>query len=169
MDVLYEDLVKFWRGLNSNSVRYIMIGGFATRFHGFNRNTDDLDMWLDDTIENRKNLRKAFVDLRYGDFASLETMEFVPGWTSFNVGGGIELDILTKMEGLQGLTFGECLVMASIADLEGVKVPFLHITHLIENKKKVNRPIDQIDVIELEKIRKIREEEKTGDFGALDL
>lgn len=29
-----------------------------------------------------------------------------------------------------------------------------------ENKKVVNRPKDQIDVIELEKIRKIREEEK---------
>jgi hypothetical protein len=159
MDVLDEALVEFWRGLNINSVRYIMIGGFATRFHGFNRNTDDLDIWLEDTIENRKNLRKAFVDLSYGDFASLETMEFVPGWTRFNVGGGIELDILTKMDGLQGLTFGECLVMASIADLEGIKIPFLHITHLIENKKKVNRPKDQIDVIELEKIRKIREEE----------
>jgi hypothetical protein len=159
MDLLNEDIVEFWRGLNGNSVRHIMIGGFATRFHGFNRNTDDLDMWLEDTIENRKNLRKAFVDLSYGDFASLETMDFVPGGTSFNVGGGIELDILTKMEGLQGLTFDECLVMASIADLEGIKVPFLHITHLIENKKKVNRPKDQIDVIELEKIRKIREEE----------
>ena len=47
--------------------------------------------------------------------------------------------------------------MASIADLEGIKVPFLHINHLIENKKIVNRIKDQIDVIELEKIRKIRE------------
>ena len=30
--------------------------------------------------------------------------------------------------------------------------------HLIANKRIVNRPKDQIDVIELEKIRKIREE-----------
>ena len=156
MDILDEELMAFWRGLNENNVQYIMIGGFATRFHGFNRSTDDLDLWLDDTLPNRKNLRKAFADLGYGDFGSLETMEFVPGWTSFYIGGGIELDILTKMEGLRGLTFGECLGMASIADLEGVKVPFLHINHLIENKKTVNRPKDQVDVIELEKIRKIR-------------
>ena len=47
--------------------------------------------------------------------------------------------------------------MASVADLEGVEVPFLHISHLIENKKIVNRPKDQVDVIELEKIRKLRE------------
>jgi hypothetical protein len=85
-------------------------------------------------------------------------MQFVPGWTNFYIGGGIELDIMTSMKGLENISFSECLGLASIADLEGVEVPFLHINHLIENKKIVNRPKDQVDVIELEKIRKIREE-----------
>lgn len=158
MDILDEELVKFWKVLNDNEVRYIMVGGFATRFHGFNRSTDDLDMWLDDTLENRKHLRRAFSELGYGDYASLETMQFVPGWTNFYVGGGIELDIMTQMKGLEDVSFNESLEMASIADLEGILVPFLHINHLIANKRTVNRPKDQIDVIELEKIRKIREE-----------
>jgi len=157
MDMLDDELLRFWKALNNNNVRYIMVGGFATRFHGFNRITDDLDMWLEDTVENRKNLRKSFQVLGYGDFSSLETMQFVPGWTNFYLGGGIELDIMTNMKGLEGIAFSECLNKASIADLEGVKVPFLHINHLIENKRIVNRPKDQIDVIELEKIRKIRE------------
>ncbi len=156
--MLDEELLRFWKVLNENKVRYIMVGGFATRFHGFNRNTDDLDMWLDDTIENRKNLRTSFSELGYGDFSSLEMMQFVPGWTNFYIGGGIELDIMTSMKGLENISFSECLSLASIADLEGVEVPFLHINHLIENKKIVNRPKDQVDVIELEKIRKIREE-----------
>jgi len=133
-----------------------MVGGFATRFHGFNRNTDDLDMWLEDMLENRKNLRAAIRMLGYGDFAPLETMPFVPGFSSINIVGGIELDIMTQMKGLEDHSFEECLSMASIADLEGVHVPFLHINHLIQNKKVVNRPKDQIDVIELEKIRSIR-------------
>ncbi len=153
-----EGLLRFWEALNVNSVRYIMVGGFAIRFHGFNRSTDDLDLWLDDTVENRRNLRKSFSALGYGDFSSLETMKFVPGWTSFYVGDGIELDIMTAMKGLENISFSECLNLASIADLEGIKVPFLHINHLIENKKMVNRPKDQIDVIELEKIRKIRDD-----------
>lgn len=137
-----------------------MVGGFATRFHGFNRNTDDLDLWLEDTLGNRKNLRTAFSILGYGDFSSLETMQFVPGWTNFYIGGGIELDIMTSMKGLENISFRECLDLASIAELENIKVPFLHINHLIENKKIVNRPKDQIDVIELEKIRRFREEGK---------
>jgi len=156
--MLDDELLRFWKCLNKNKVRYIMVGGFATRFHGFNRNTDDLDMWLDDTVENRKSLRTSFSDLGYGDFSSLEMMQFVPGWTNFYIGGGVELDIMTSMKGLENISFSECLSMASIADLEGVKVPFLHLNHLIENKKMVNRPKDQVDVIELEKIRKIREE-----------
>jgi hypothetical protein len=156
MDVLDEELLQFWKALNTNHVRYIMVGGFATRFHGFDRTTDDLDMWLDDTVENRKNLRKSFKDLGYGDFSSLEMMQFVPGWTNFYIGSGIELDIMTEMKGLEGFSFKECLLKASFADLNGIKVPFLHINHLIDNKKAVNRPKDQLDVIQLEKIQQLR-------------
>lgn len=160
MDVLAEDLLQFWRALNNCGVRYIMVGGFATRFHGFNRSTDDIDMWLEDTNENRKNLREAFKILGYGDFSSIEMMQFVPGWTNFYVGSSIVLDIMTTMKGLENIPFDECLEMASIANLDGVEVPFLHINHLIDNKKMVNRPKDQVDVIELEKIRKIREKDQ---------
>ena len=158
MDVLDEELLRFWEALNKNNVRYIMVGGFATRFHGYNRNTDDLDMWLEDNLQNRKNLKIALNELGYGDFASIETMQFVPGWTSFYA-AGIELDIMTEMKGLEGLSFDECYALAFQANLEGIIVPFLHINHLIQNKKAVNRPKDQIDVIYLEKIKKILEEE----------
>lgn len=158
MDILDDELLNFWRTLNNNQVKYIMVGGFATRFHGFNRNTDDIDIWLDDKLQNRKNLRKSFKELEYGDFPSIETMEFVPGWTSFYVGQAIELDIMTTMKGLENYTFDECMDIASVADLDGIIVPFLHINQLIANKKAVNRPKDQIDVLELEKIKKIREE-----------
>lgn len=157
MDVLDEGLLRFWKALNDHGVKYIMVGGFATRFHGFNRSTDDLDIWLYDTLDNRKQLRLAFRELGYGDFQSFETMQFVPGWTSFYVENAIELDIMTSMKGIENLSFLECLEIASVADLEGIVVPFLNINQLIDNKKAVNRPKDQIDVIALEKIRELRE------------
>jgi hypothetical protein len=159
MDVLNEDLLKFWEELRKQNVKYIMIGGFATRFHGYNRSTDDLDIWLDDTLINRQNLRKAFKNLGYGDYASIETMEFVPGWTSFYA-AGIELDILTYMKGLEHLSFEDCYQHAFIATIENIDIPFLHIDHLILNKKAANGPKDQIDVIYLEKIKEIRDKEQ---------
>lgn len=66
---------------------------------------------------------------------------------------------MTDMKGLEDYTFNECFALASVADLDGIEVPFLHINQLIVNKKAVNRPKDQIDIIELEKIKKIRESE----------
>ena len=91
-----------------------------------------------------------------GDYPMLEYMQFIPGWTDFHLNNGLRLDILIDMKGLEGYAFEECLEMASIADIENIKVPFLHINQLIENKKIVNRPKDQIDVQALEQIVQLR-------------
>jgi hypothetical protein len=65
---------------------------------------------------------------------------------------------MTGMNGLENISFDDCYLIAVRANLEGIIVPFLHINHLIENKKAVNRPKDQVDVIYLEKIKKLLEE-----------
>lgn len=54
MDVFDEDLLRFWEYMNKHHVNYIMVGGFATYFNGFERTTNDLDIWVEDTISNRK-------------------------------------------------------------------------------------------------------------------
>ena len=133
-----------------------MVGGFAVNMHGYMRATKDADMWIKDSLPNRQNLRKAFVELGYGDYESLETMQFVPGWSEFYIGDGILLDIMTGMKGLEEYSFDDSLQKASLADLNGILVPFLHLNHLLANKKAVSRPKDQLDVIELEKIKEER-------------
>jgi len=153
MDILDEDLIHFWTVLNKCSVQYIMVGGFAVNLYGYTRATNDIDLLLKDDTLNRRNLARAFSELGYGNI-SFEEIQFVPGWTNFYIGTGVLLDIMTSLKGVD-LSFDECLQMAPVAEIEGVRVPFLHINHLIQNKKVVNRPKDQIDVIELEKIQKI--------------
>lgn len=160
MDLLDESLLSFWLALNNNAVRYIMVGGFAVRFNGFNRSTEDIDLWMEDTLENRKSLRKSFFVLGYGDYPMLENMQFIPGWTKFYIAFGVELDIMTSMIGLEKYSFDECLRESKIADLDGVKVPFLHINHLLANKAALNRPKDKLDIMELEKIKKVSEQLK---------
>jgi predicted nucleotidyltransferase len=158
MDIFDEEILKFWAALQDQQVRYIMVGGYATNLHGYQRYTGDIDIWIDDDIETRHRLRKAFLECGMGDYYMLETMQFVPGWTDFHLMNGLRLDIMVNMKGLEGYSFDECLSMASVADIDGVKVPFLHINQLIANKKAVNRPKDQVDVIELERIQKIQNE-----------
>lgn len=154
MDIFEEAFINLWKCLNKHSVRYILVGGFATNFHGFNRLTTDVDLYLEDTLENRKRLRQAFKDLGLGDFEPIERIQFIPGWVDFQLDNGVRMDIMTSLKGVS-FTFDECLQMAPIAEIEQVNVPFLHINQLIENKKAVNRPKDQADVIELEKIRNL--------------
>lgn len=159
MDIFDEEILKFWKALQDNNVQYIMVGGYATNLHGYQRFTGDLDIWLKDTLENRQLLRTAFKDCEMGDYPMIEYMQFIPGWTDFHLNNGLRLDILIAMKGLEGYTFDECLEMASVADIENVNVPFLHINQLIENKKIVNRPKDQIDVQALELIVQLRNKE----------
>jgi len=158
MDIFDEEILKFWAALQKTKVKYIMVGGYATNLHGYQRFTGDIDIWIEDTTENRQRLREAFIESGMGDYYMLETIQFIPGWTDFYLMNGLRLDILVNMKGLEGYSFDECLNMAAVADIDGVQIPFLHINQLIANKKAVNRPKDQQDVIELEKILKLQDE-----------
>lgn len=55
-------------------------------------------------------------------------------------------------------TFDEYFQIATIADIENIKIPFLHLNQLIANKRAVNRNKDKMDVAELEKIKLLRKE-----------
>ena len=163
MDIFNEELINYWKSLNLHAVKYIMVGGVATNFNGYQRTTDDVDVWIEDTIENRNKYRVAFKEYSGVDFFMMERMQIIPGWTSFNLNNGYRLDLLIEMKGLERYSFDDCHTMASIADIDGLLVPFLHINHLIANKKAVNRPKDQLDVFYLEKIKKIQEEDQSGE------
>jgi predicted nucleotidyltransferase len=152
MDIFDEDLLSFWRTLNKRGVKYIMVGGVATNLNGYQRTTEDIDIWLEDTGTNREQFREAYREYSGTDLSEIATMQFIPGWVDFRLNNGFVLDILVDMKGLEGFGFEDCLRQANIADIEDVRIPFLHINHLIANKKAVNRPKDQLDVIYLEQI-----------------
>jgi len=155
MDVFNEEFILFWSALNEFKVKYIMIGGVATNLHGYQRTTNDIDVWIEDTPSNRSNLRKAMKQYTGMDYFMIDTMQIIPGWTNFYLNNGFRLDFMVDVKGLEEFTFDESLSMASIADIEEQQVPFLHINQLIASKKAANRSKDQVDVIYLEKIKEL--------------
>jgi hypothetical protein len=159
VDVFDEELLSFWRTLKEFEVNYIMVGGIAVNLNGYNRATDDIDVWIEDTKENRQKFRLAFNKYSSIDLFMMETLQIIPGWTSFNLNDGTRLDLMVDVKGLEGYTFSECLEMAVKAEILDLEVPFLHINQLIQSKKAANRPKDQIDVIYLEKIKKLLDEQ----------
>jgi hypothetical protein len=160
MDVYDQELLNFWRCLNQCKVQYIMVGGFATNLHGYSRFTSDVDIWIKDTKTNRKQLRLALEQSENYSFESIETMQFIPGWSSIYIASGIELDIMTQLKNFEQEKFDDCHKLAAIAEIYDVKVPFLHLNHLIDEKRKVARLKDLDDVEVLSKIRDMKNNER---------
>ena len=157
MDIFDEEIIKLWELLSVNDVKYIMVGGFATNLHGFSRMTGDVDIWIKDTLENRRKLRNVLKQLDLGDFEGIETMQFLPGWSSIVLNSGIELDIMTSMKGFDQSAFDKCFEMSVVATIQNISIRFIGLNDLIQAKKEAFREKDKIDIIELEKIKKASE------------
>lgn len=130
-----------------------MVGGFAINLHGYSRATKDIDIWIEDSLENRKRLRQALKEQGSGEYEPLERMQFVPGWTNFQLNMGFLLDVMIEVKGLEHLGFDDGFKSALVAEIEGIPVRFLHYNHLITCRKAAGRPRDLSDIEELEKIR----------------
>ena len=155
MDLFERAVIELWQCLNTHGLRYIVVGDFAATFHGYHRFAGVIHPWIEETPANRKKFRQAYADYGMGDYESIETIEFVPGLIDFPLLNGMKLDIQTKLKGVD-FSFGECLEIAPIITIEGVDIPFLHLNHLMANKKAVGRSKDLNDTIELEKIIKLQ-------------
>lgn len=147
-----QQIVDIWKYFYEYNVRYITIGGFAVNIYGYNRNTGDIDIYIEDTKANRMNLRNAFIAIGLGDFSAIETMQFIPGWTDFTLSYGLRLDIMTSVKGLEEIPFDELLKDATIIMINEIPVNFIDYDNLIISKKASNRPKDILDIEELNKL-----------------
>jgi hypothetical protein len=147
-------IIEIWKYFSLNKVKYLTIGGFAVNIYGYGRNTGDIDIFIEDSIENRENLREALKQLGIGDFENIKTMQFVPGWTDITLNFNLRLDIMTSVKGLENINFQELLDKAYIAEINEIPVYFIDYDNLIISKKASNRLKDQLDIEELEKINK---------------
>lgn len=149
---MQKQIIDVWKYLSENNVNYLTVGGFAVNIYGYGRNTGDIDIFIEDTIANRENLRKAIKQMGLGDFESIKTMQFIPGWTDFTLNINFRLDIMTSVKGLENQPFAALLEKANIIDIDGIPVFFIDYDNLIIAKKAANRLKDQLDIEELEKL-----------------
>lgn len=64
-DIEDEFFIAFLTAMQKHQVRYMLIGGIAVNFHGAIRNTQDMDIWLAPTNQNRDLFYNALLDLKY--------------------------------------------------------------------------------------------------------
>lgn len=149
-----SQIIDIWKYLAANKVKYLTIGGFAVNMYGYGRNTGDIDIFIEDSIENRGSLREALKQAGIGDFEDLNTVQFVPGWTDITLNFNLRLDIMTSVKGLENKTFQQLLEKAYITEISNIPVYFIDYENLIIAKKAANRPKDLLDIEELEKLKR---------------
>lgn len=71
-DVFNQDFREFIQCLNSTDVEYMLVGGYATIIHGYNRTTGDLDLWVRRSKENYDKIVHAFEQFRMPLFERIE-------------------------------------------------------------------------------------------------
>ncbi len=156
MDLFHQTFLKLIKKLNQAEVKYIVVGGFSTNFHGYHRATADVDLWLKDSKENRSKLIKALSTLGLGDLEPLSNVPMIPGYCDILLSHGIYLDLMDRIMGFDQNSFDECYESSVIASIEDTTIRFLHLNHLLESKKNSHRVKDQDDYENLKVIHNLK-------------
>ena len=164
----WEDKIdSFIELANKYSVRMILVGGSAVNFHGYQRHSADVDFWIDTKEDNMKKLVNVFQDLGYDieDFpAAVKKQEqnisvkFSP--VDFN------LELITKFS--VNKSFDDAYKDADQKVIKGNKVlkwNIISFDDLITSKIKSDRPKDLLDVQQLKRIKKDKENNISKDKG----
>ena len=150
MNLLYDTHKWLLQKLIDKKVDFILIGGYAVNYYGYNRVTGDMDIWIKPDNDNKKLLLEAL----QSDFDD-EGLRVIDSWDFtrpqfFHIGNKPDLtDFLTFIAGVEYETSKQNAVFANI---EGINLYIIHFNNLIENKKATGRLKDLADVEYLQKI-----------------
>jgi predicted nucleotidyltransferase len=144
-NILNQDFKEFILCLNSASVEYMLVGGYAVIYHGYNRTTGDLDVWVNPTKENYLKLTKAFNAFGMGVFdMTMEKFLAEAHYDVFTFGRPpVCIEILTAVK---GLVFNESYAISAMRDFDGLNVQMIDIRDLLIAKKSANRAKDHDDI-----------------------
>ena len=105
--MLSRDFREFIESLNANSVRYLVVGGYAVALHGYPRYTKDLDVWIEPTAQNAQNVLNALTAFGF-DSLDISTGDFLEENTIIQLGyPPNRIDLMTTLSGLKFVTLKE--------------------------------------------------------------
>ena len=135
----FKELLKIF---NEHEVKYLIVGGYAVMKYSEPRFTKDLDIWIEASPENAKNVFRALKSfgsplegLTEGDFA--EAGFYQMGRPP------VRVDILMTIDGVE---FQDAWKNKAQTDFDGVFAYIIGFSDLIENKKASGRLQDLLDI-----------------------
>ena len=132
-----------------SDVEYILVGGYAVIFHGYNRTTGDLDVWVKKTPENFQKIKMAFFEFGMSLFNLDEKLFLNTNINDVFTFGRppVCIDVLTSVKGLE---FNEAFTNSKVVEFDKVLVRMIDFLDLMSAKRAANRNKDQDDIEHLE-------------------
>ena len=143
---LPADFRDFLKLLNSRHVEYLLIGGYAVCFHGFYRNTADIDFWV---AISPDNARKLVALIKEFGFETPEMSEALFLKKGRIIRMGVEPTRIELLTEISGREFSECYTNRVEATIDQIPVNIISRADLIQNKLKSGRLKDLLDVQKL--------------------
>jgi hypothetical protein len=148
-----KDFREFVELLNSNGVRFLIVGGHAVALHGYPRFTGDLDVWVATDPENAERVTKALSDFGFGSL-KFTAQDFArPGYAIQLGRPPYRIDILTSID---AVAFSGAYRRRRTVRAGPLAMPFIALEDLLRNKRATGRPQDLADVEKLRPIHKSR-------------
>jgi hypothetical protein len=161
MDILTNDFLQFLDCARQQGLRYLLIGGYAVNYYGYNRNTEDMDIWLAPDNKNRDVFINTLLCMKYAEneVAPLRNEDFTKPFVGTIGSPGEAIDILTVVH--HALSFDEAEKQKNIFEIQpGLFLDIVPYEILKEMKLRSHREKDIFDVARLEEIRN---QQKPGD------
>jgi acylphosphatase len=145
-----DEMMRVLQALETEGVRYVLIGAAAMGVHGLVRATEDLDIVIQATADNVERLRRAFRSAYDGDpnideIATEDLLGDYPAVRYFPPSGDLYFDILTRL----GEMADYDSVEKEVKSVSGIKVVVATPRALYRLKKNTIRPLDHEDAVAL--------------------
>jgi len=146
--MLNKDYRDMLHALLGNEVRFLVVSAYALAAYGYPRATGDIDIWVDTSLENSKNIYASLTE--FGALlADILEKTFTEKGIIFQIGiAPRRIDIITSIDGVD---FQEAFEQKEIIEVDGLKIPFLSKEDLIKNKLSTGRKKDKLDAEYLSK------------------
>ena len=145
--MLNKDFKEFIELLDSNNVKYLVVGGYALAIHGHPRYTKDIDIWVLIDPANAKNIIRALDDFGFAELDLNENDFLTPGNVIQLGYPPNRIDILTQATGVD---FQECFSRKMQIEIDRININFIDVDNLIKNKKATGRLQDLADIEKLQ-------------------
>jgi len=154
MDILNNEFLLFIKCAQENHLRYLLIGGYAVNYYGYIRNTDDMDVWLAPTNENKEAFINTLLCMKFSkqEVAELTNQDFTTHFIGRIGSDEARLDVLTFVH--YAISYEEAEKQKQVFEVEaGLFMNIVPYNILKDMKLRSSRPKDLWDIARLEELR----------------